>query len=421
MVDRAGRVVLMDFGIARTTDSAVTTQTEGILGTPIAMAPEQVRGEPVGPAADIYALGVLLYQLLAGEPPFTGEPVQILHAHVYESPPPLRIGRSGLPEAFYSTVEACLAKDPEQRPRPARAIAESLSQSVTTPMAEPPTQRIDAQAVVRAVKRPARRSPVRTARIAVLAGIGVVIALLLALFVLRDGGERVQQTGLPGDGVEAAAGPDVSGLRVYDNVFSRRELAFAVGDSIAACFAIRPGGDQQPLVVVATNEEQPPRDSNAASVVGRSAPVPNVASETCYAVTALARPLPPGTYWVWVLHGEQALGGRSFVAQPAPGDVILVDNFDDPTRGILPQVSPVAGLFSVAYVDGTYSMTKTDLDFAGVPFVRLPGSFENASIAFDVRLIGAAADRYVTVGCRTSSRSMRSAERTCSTAGIAAD
>jgi hypothetical protein len=403
MVDRGGRVVLMDFGIARATDSTLTTQTEGILGTPIAMAPEQVRGEPVGPAADIYALGVLLYQLLVGQPPFTGEPVQILHAHVYELPPPLRVVRPSLPEAFYRTVEACLAKDPKQRPQPASAIAESLSQTATGPQSEPPTQRIDRQTFLRAGDQRAGLLTAWAVRIAALAGIGVVIALLLALLVFRDGGERVPQAGVPSDGVEAAAGPEVTDLRIYDNVFSRRELAFAVGDSIAACFAVRPSGDQQPLVVVVTNDGQPPGDPSAVSVVARSAPVSNTAAERCYSVTVLARPLPPGTYWVWILHGDRSFGGRSFVAQPSPGDVILADNFDDPTRGILPQVSPAADHFSVAYLDGSYSMAKTNLDFAGVPFVSLPGAFEHASIAFDVRLAGAAVDRYVTVGCRTSS------------------
>jgi hypothetical protein len=83
--------------------------------------------------------------------------------------------------------------------------------------------------------------------------------------------------------------------------------------------------------------------------------------------------------------------------------VVVADNFDDPTRGVLPHTSPDPARFAVGYVDGAYAIAKTDPAFAGIPFVRLPGTFENVSIAVDVRLVGPAAERYITLGCRTSS------------------
>ena len=88
MVERSGRVVLMDFGLVRTSDRTELTQTGMLLGTPEYMAPEQVRGGPIGPAVDIYALGVLTYQLLSGQPPFSGDTLAVLYAHVNEPPPP---------------------------------------------------------------------------------------------------------------------------------------------------------------------------------------------------------------------------------------------------------------------------------------------------------------------------------------------
>jgi serine/threonine-protein kinase len=97
MLDGAGRTLLMDFGVVRALDNTQFTQTGAALGTPETMAPEQVRGLHTGPATDIYALGILAYQLLAGRPPFVGDTAYVLHAQAYEPPPPLHALRPGLP------------------------------------------------------------------------------------------------------------------------------------------------------------------------------------------------------------------------------------------------------------------------------------------------------------------------------------
>jgi serine/threonine-protein kinase len=134
MVDRGGRVVLMDLGIARVLDGTQHTQTGAVLGTLESMAPEQVRGQPVGPPADIYALGILTYQLLAGRPPFVGDTASLLHAHVYDPPPPLAQVRPGLPPHIYAAVAAALAKEPERRPATAGRFAAMLA-GTAPPMA----------------------------------------------------------------------------------------------------------------------------------------------------------------------------------------------------------------------------------------------------------------------------------------------
>jgi predicted Ser/Thr protein kinase len=145
MVERSGRVVLMDFGIARALEGTSFTRASVIMGTPEAMAPEQIRGEPVGQAADVYALGVLTYQLLAGRPPFSGELTRVLFAHAYEPPPPLRDLRPDLPEPVYRAVEAALAKSPRERPPTAGAFATALvvpdSRAARVTAAPPPTTR----------------------------------------------------------------------------------------------------------------------------------------------------------------------------------------------------------------------------------------------------------------------------------------
>lgn len=133
MLETSGRVVLMDFGIARALEGTGQTRTGAFVGTPEAMAPEQIRGERAGPAADVYALGVLTYQLLAGRPPFTGELYAVLHAHAASPPPPLRTLCPGLPKQVYAAVDAALAKEPARRPASAGELVEALRKAVASP------------------------------------------------------------------------------------------------------------------------------------------------------------------------------------------------------------------------------------------------------------------------------------------------
>ncbi len=137
MLDTWDRIVLMDFGVARALDETQLTRSGISIGTPEAMSPEQVNGQPVGPPADIYALGVLAYRLLAGRPPFVGDTIHVIHAHVYEDPPPLAEFRPGLPESVYITIKSALAKAPQDRPQLAQALAAALLASTPATQKEP--------------------------------------------------------------------------------------------------------------------------------------------------------------------------------------------------------------------------------------------------------------------------------------------
>lgn len=119
------RAMLMDFGIALATGHTRLTVAGG-LGTPESAAPEQIKGQAIGPAADIYALGVLTYQMLSGHLPFTGELAHVLYAQANEPPPPLRERCPGLPEQVYQAIDAALAKDPTARPQSAGAFVALL-------------------------------------------------------------------------------------------------------------------------------------------------------------------------------------------------------------------------------------------------------------------------------------------------------
>ncbi|SDM10292.1 Stk1 family PASTA domain-containing Ser/Thr kinase [Nonomuraea jiangxiensis] len=118
MITRAGDVKVMDFGIARAMagSEATMTQTAQVIGTAQYLSPEQARGERVDARSDIYSTGCLLYELLTGQPPFTGDsPVAIAYQHVREDPiPPSQIDRE-IPAWADAIVLKAMAKDPAHR------------------------------------------------------------------------------------------------------------------------------------------------------------------------------------------------------------------------------------------------------------------------------------------------------------------
>src|SRR5215469_15243819 len=118
MVNRNGDIKVMDFGIARAMNDAqaTMTQTAQVIGTAQYLSPEQARGERVDARSDLYSTGCLMYELLTGRPPFTGDsPVAIAYQHVRENPvPPSRIDPS-LPSWADSIVLKAMAKSPSDR------------------------------------------------------------------------------------------------------------------------------------------------------------------------------------------------------------------------------------------------------------------------------------------------------------------
>jgi serine/threonine-protein kinase len=119
LISPQGQVKVTDFGIARAMTASANenlTQTGSVMGTATYFSPEQAQGLPVDPRSDLYSLGVMLYEVLAGRPPFTGDgPVAIAYKHVQEPPVPLRQVNPAVPAELEAVCMKLLAKNPVNR------------------------------------------------------------------------------------------------------------------------------------------------------------------------------------------------------------------------------------------------------------------------------------------------------------------
>ncbi|MBL8794303.1 MAG: DUF1080 domain-containing protein [Planctomycetia bacterium] len=182
MFDRdSGEAVIMDFGLARRREPGDAGQTqEGmILGTPAYMPPEQASGkvEAVGPHSDIYSLGVILYELLCGQRPFTGTPFEILGKVQYVVPPPPSKHRKALDPRLESICLKAMAKEPARRFSSMKSFADTLGQYLelaSTEVAVQPEAAASETAEVETTRARKRPPPWQW-----LAGAGVLAALLV--------------------------------------------------------------------------------------------------------------------------------------------------------------------------------------------------------------------------------------------------
>jgi eukaryotic-like serine/threonine-protein kinase len=164
-----GHARVADFGIARAVESAGGSQLTGTgfaVGTPLYMSPEQASGGPVDGRSDIYSLGTVLYEMLAGEPPYTGPTPQAVMARRFtEAPRPLSATRDGLPPGVDPAVSKALARVPADRFETAAEFAAALTQAASAPALT--------------AARPAPRPVSRRQRLLVAAALLVLAAVAL--------------------------------------------------------------------------------------------------------------------------------------------------------------------------------------------------------------------------------------------------
>jgi hypothetical protein len=172
LLRRDGRVVLSDFGIARHEDASRLTVTGAILGTPSYLSPEQVLGQPADRRSDVYALGLVAYECLAGERPFVGDnPYAVALQRVQQAPKTIGVN---VPAPVLAFVERTLAVDPEKRWPSAQAMAEAARQVPLT-SAPVPIRVPDAAPVERRTEK--KKLLAAVLALMVIGGIAVGIAV----------------------------------------------------------------------------------------------------------------------------------------------------------------------------------------------------------------------------------------------------
>jgi eukaryotic-like serine/threonine-protein kinase len=193
VVTAAGIIKVLDFGLARlisgdlNPDNRTLTSPGTVMGTPSYMSPEQVRGESIGPATDIFSLGCMLYEMLAGKTPFArASGAETMAAILRDEPPDLRSIHPDIPDGIIRIVEHCLEKDPRNRFQSAADVAFALSaadsfrEETTTPVMSPQAPR-------------RRRS---------LVGLGMLLLALITVIVVgRDRAARDATAATPGTSV----------------------------------------------------------------------------------------------------------------------------------------------------------------------------------------------------------------------------
>jgi serine/threonine protein kinase/Tfp pilus assembly protein PilF len=172
MLDKKGTAFVMDFGIAKSIDSEDTIRPGAIVGTPYYMSPEQAVGERIDHRSDIYSLGAIMYEMLAGKPPFKADTIAgLIHKHVNETPKPISQLNPQTPVELEKITMKCLEKKPDKRYQGADDIIAALNKA-------------EAEAIISA--RPAR---IHLKKIAPLAAIVLaILAFIISYLIIVEKG-----------------------------------------------------------------------------------------------------------------------------------------------------------------------------------------------------------------------------------------
>jgi serine/threonine protein kinase len=239
LIDNTGKPFLADFGVARI-ETSTLTQAGTTVGTLSYMSPEQVKGQTVDKRSDIFALGVILYELLAGKKPFGGDNMStVVYRIVHEEPERLTDINKDLPPAYESVVRKALAKNPDDRYQSGRELIADL---------EDPG-RIAEATIAYDFKEEGSSRPKKRKRAYALAGsLALVVIAAATIFILLSGGpgkppglsqdlETIKKEGLspvtrsaaaPGEISVSPAGPGAESLRRLQEYFDGRDYSETV-------------------------------------------------------------------------------------------------------------------------------------------------------------------------------------------------
>ncbi len=277
MLTPSGDVKVMDFGIAAAAWAERVTTSDLVLGTPSYLAPEQAKSEKTTPASDVSALGAVLYEMVAGRPPFVGDsPVAVALAHVRDDPAPLDQVAEGVPPNIAAASMAALAKDPADRPSSASAFASMLREPTlplpaidaaeeTTPLA-PFAWRAEETTKLAPVSRRGERRRLVVSLLLIAAAL--LLILTIAMVEARDRSilQEAKREARLGQRVTV---PELTGTTISEAQDALAQAGLVVGD-----VRLQPG---EPGIVILSD---PPagdhvrRDTSVMLVVGASTPSP---------------------------------------------------------------------------------------------------------------------------------------------------
>jgi serine/threonine-protein kinase len=214
LVPAAGPVKVTDFGIAKATGVDDLTRTGTVMGTARYLAPEQVNGRPADARTDVYALGLLLYEMLCGRIPFGGETdVATAMSRLTTSAPSIQTQRPDVPAALDDVVHRCLARDPERR----FASAADVRAALAAIRSDAPAARRAPSPAPRPLPRPAKARPTRRRNSAatwvwvVIVFVLAIVAAVVAFLVVRDDSSNNSTSSLPATALVGAPAAATTG------------------------------------------------------------------------------------------------------------------------------------------------------------------------------------------------------------------
>lgn len=229
LIDKSDNLFVMDFGLAKSIEAEATmmTRTGQVLGTPRYMAPEQVEAKPVDHRADLYALGLILYEMATGDIPFQADSaMQLMYQRVTQKPTDIKLVNPDVPDYLARVIMRCLEKDPDARYQSAREILADIdAQSAPAPTSIRPA----AQTISIQIPQPSRRTWL-------IAGAALVLAVAL-LFALPATRRRILPSGAPAKTAAHAGVRNYVAIlpfRIIGDEDQTRYLADGMADSVSA-------------------------------------------------------------------------------------------------------------------------------------------------------------------------------------------